>query len=210
VIVWDFPIRAIHWAIAGLFSFLWWSERAGDIAHHKLAGFALLGLIIFRIYWGIAGSETARFSNFIHGPRDMWRYLRGRTGTVIGHNPIGAVSVLVMLILLAGESTLGLLAIDEDGLESGPFAPMVGFDWAQVAARWHALLFDMLVAVILVHIGAILLYGVAGRNLLLPMITGRAEMPADASPPKSASWWSLLVGLILAVATFFALWRLDT
>ena len=210
VIVWDIPIRGFHWSVAGLFAYLWWSEEHGDFANHKLAGFALIGLIVFRIYWGIAGSETARFARFVRGPRQIWRYLRGRAGRTIGHNPLGAISVVAMLALLAAESTLGLFAIDEDGLESGPFAPAVGLDWAQAAARWHALLFDGLLIVISVHVGAVLLYWLGGKNLVLPMLTGRTEAPPELAAPALAPRWSLMLGLILGAAAGFALWRLDS
>jgi cytochrome b len=208
--VWDPPTRAVHWAFVLLVGFLWWSEKHDDIANHKRAGFALISLIVFRVYWGFAGSETARFANFVRGPREIWRYLRGRATAAIGHNPVGAISVVVMLALLASDSVVGLFAIDEDGLESGPFAPMVDLDWAQAAARWHALLFDLLIGVIGVHILAVTLYWLAGSNLVLPMITGRKPLAHGTTASRQAAWWSLPLGVALAGAAFFALWRLDT
>ena len=209
VVVWDLPIRLFHWALVGLLGFLWWSEEHDDIADHKLAGFALLGLIAFRVCWGIAGSETARFTRFVRGPRQIWRYLRGRAGQSIGHNPLGAISVIAMLGLLIGESALGLFAIDEDGLEAGPLAPMAGLDWAQAAARWHALLFDVLLVMLAVHVAAVFLYWIAGKNLVLPMITGRTAAPSGLARPTRAPWWMLFIGLAVGLGTFAVLWRLD-
>src|SRR5215472_18142384 len=132
--VWDLPTRVFHGAIVALLAFLWWTEKTEDIPDHKLAGFALIALIVFRIYWGVVGSETARFSNFVRGPRAVWRYMIGRAPQVLGHNPMGGLSVVLILFLLAAESLLGLFAVEEDGLESGPLAPLVGLDWAQLAA----------------------------------------------------------------------------
>lgn len=173
VTIWDVPTRIFHWALVVLIALLWWSGKSGEIALHKRVGFAVVGLIVFRAYWGFAGSSTARFSSFLRGPREIWRYIRGRAAPFLGHNPLGGISVVVMLSLVAIESGLGLFAVDEDGLESGPLAPMIDLDWSQFAARMHALVFDVLLAVIALHVVAVLAYWAGGNNLIGPMITGR-------------------------------------
>jgi cytochrome b len=207
--VWDAPTRTFHWALVVLIALLWWSEKSNDIAFHKLTGFAVVGLIVFRVYWGLAGSSTAKFSSFLYGPREIWRYLRGRAAPTLGHNPLGGISVVVMLSLVAVESVLGLFAIDEDGLESGPLAPMIGLDWAQVAAHWHALVFDALLVAIAAHVVAVFAYWAGGNDLVLPMITGRKRLLADVVAPAPAPFWSILVGVALAAAVSYGLWRLD-
>ena len=207
--VWDLPTRIFHGAIIGLIAYLWWTERTDDITNHKLAGFALIALVAFRIFWGIVGSQTARFSDFVKGPRAAWRYMTGRGSTSLGHNPIGGWSVVALLCLIAVECLLGLFAIDEDGLESGPLAPTIGLDWAQQAAHWHAMLFNVLLAVIGVHIGAVLVYSLFGKSLVLPMITGRRGTTKPSTLPTFAPWWLALCGVVLAAAAFYGLWRLD-
>jgi|SRR5579871_1895424 len=207
--VWDLPTRIFHLAIILLIAYLWWSEKNDDIADHKLAGFALTGLVVFRLYWGVFGSESARFSNFLRGPRAAWRYITRRAAPALGHSPLGGWSVAALLALIAIACVSGLFAIDEDGLEAGPFAPDIGLDWAQFAAHVHALVFDALLALIAVHVTAIIIYALAGKNLVLPMITGRVEEPEGAPPLRFASFWRFLIGIVLAAGTAYVLWRLD-
>ncbi len=207
--VWDVPTRVFHWSLALLIAYLWWTEENDEIAQHKLAGYAVIGLIVFRVYWGIFGSQTARFVEFVRGPGAIWRYLRGRAPTVLGHNPLGALSVIALLVLVAAEAVLGLFAIDEDGMEAGPFAPNVGFDWAQWAAHWHALLFDALLALVALHVLAIALYWMAGNNLLVPMFTGRKRL-STGTTARFAPWWSAIIGAVAAVLSAYALWRFDS
>ncbi len=207
--IWDAPTRIFHWSLAALIAYLWWTEEHDEIAQHKLAGYAVIGLIVFRLYWGFFGSQTARFADFVKGPRAIWRYLRGRAPAMLGHNPLGALSVLALLVLVAVEAVFGLFAIDEDGLEAGPLAPNVGLDWAQLAAHWHALLFDGLLVLVAVHVLAIALYWISGNNLLVPMITGRKQISTEAKA-RFAPWWSAMIGIGLAALSAFALWRLDS
>jgi cytochrome b len=207
--VWDVPTRIFHWSLALLIGYLWWTEEHDDIARHKLAGFAVIGLLVFRLFWGFFGSQTARFSDFVKGPGAIWSYLRGKADTKLGHNPLGALSVIALLLLVAIESVLGLFSIDEDGLESGPFAPSVGLDWAQWAAHWHALLFNALLVLIAVHAVAIAIYWLRGDNLLGPMLTGRKSMVTDTRL-RFAPFWLTLIGIALGGLSFYGLWRLDS
>src|SRR5690349_8625703 len=94
VVVWDWPTRIVHWSLAILIFSLWWTSGSDTIVLHKRLGFALLALVAFRLYWGFVGSETARFSDFVKGPRAVLRYLREGVATTLGHNPLGALSVI--------------------------------------------------------------------------------------------------------------------
>ena len=207
--VWDLPTRVVHWSLAALVLLLWWTSRNDDIALHKLLGFALLALLAFRLWWGFFGSETARFSDFLKGPRAIGAYLRTGTAATPGHNPLGALSVVVLLALLLTESGLGLFAIDEDGLEAGPLSPYVSFETAQLAAHYHALVFDILVGFIALHIIAVLVYLALGQNLIAAMIIGRKNVASPIAEPQRAPLWSLLIGLALASTLFVLLWCFD-
>jgi len=206
--VWDIPTRAFHWLLVALIAFLWWSGENHKLEWHKLAGFGVAALLVFRLFWGFFGAGTARFSHFLRGPRAIWRYLRGRLD-VIGHNPLGAWSVVALLSLTAIETYFGLFAIDEDGLESGPFAPMLSFDSARQSAHVHSLLFNWLLGLIGLHIAAIAFYTLSGTNLVGPMLTGRARVSDQAQEPHTGSIVALLIGLVLAGATFYLLWWYD-
>ena len=67
--VWDLPTRVTHWTFVVVFGVLWWTAETGRMEWHRWAGYTLLALLLFRVYWGFLGSSTARFSRFIRGPR---------------------------------------------------------------------------------------------------------------------------------------------
>ena len=95
--VWDLPVRLFHWLLAGADPFSWWSVNTITPTGTSGRACAILTLLIFRLLWGSFGSSTARFANFVRGPRGVRDYLRGTTGAAIGHTPLGALSVVAML-----------------------------------------------------------------------------------------------------------------
>lgn len=196
--IWDLPTRLFHWTLVGLIAFSWWSAEEHYDDWHIWSGLAVLTLLVFRILWGLVGSSTARFANFVRGPTAVSRYLRG-TWRGIGHNPIGALSVIALLGLLAVQVGLGLIASDEDGLMQGPLVQLVSFDTAEAAAELHEALFNVLLGLIGLHVAAILFYRLRGKNLLGPMITGRGEAEAGAEPMRPGKPWIAVGCLILAL-----------
>src|SRR5271167_4026225 len=119
-VVWDLPVRATHWLVAVLIPFSWWSATNDHLPWHRLSGYTILGLLVFRLLWGFCGSPTARFDQFLRGPRGVMAYVRGEAAPVVGHNPLGGWSVVAMLAVLAGQIGLGLFSVDEDSIEAGP------------------------------------------------------------------------------------------
>jgi cytochrome b len=207
--VWDRPVRIVHWLIVLHVPILWWTADNDLMEQHRAAGYAVLGLIVFRLVWGFIGSSTARFSNFVKGPRQVLAYLRGRAPDAIGHNPLGGWSVVAMLALLAAQVTLGLFAIDVDAMEAGPLSAYVSFDAARWAADLHADLFDLLLVLIGLHVAAILFYAaVRKRNLVGPMLSGRGPAAAGVEPMRAVPAWRFLfaaasgAGAALGVAYF--------
>ena len=209
ILVWDWPTRLVHWSLAVLVFFLWWTSGSETIVLHKRLGFALLALVVFRVYWGFAGSETARFSDFVKGPRAIARYLREGAASTLGHNPLGALSVVALMGLLLVESALGLFALEEDGLESGPFASYVSFENGQLAAHYHALVFNILLGFVALHILAVIVYLARGQNLIWAMIGGRKPVAANIEPPRLAGPLALGAGIVLSAALFGLLVYLD-
>jgi len=132
--VWDVPVRACHWLIVLFVAASWWTAETKRMDWHRYSGYVLLALATFRVYWGFFGSSTARFSQFVRGPRAVVSYLKGRWAVMPGHNPLGALSVLVLLGLLLSQIVLGLFAVDVDGIESGPLSTYVSFDTGRAAA----------------------------------------------------------------------------
>jgi len=200
VSVWDLPIRLVHWAIAALIPFSWWTAHHDHLPWHRLSGYVLLGLLAFRLIWGFAGSSTARFSRFLRGPVAIGAYLRGRLPAVVGHNPLGGWSVVAIFAALALQIGLGLFSIDEDGFEAGPLSKFISFDASRAVARIHHLTFYVLLALIAVHLAAVALYAVRGRNLTGPMITGRTRLAPGVPPPRMAGAWRILPAALAAAA----------
>ncbi len=209
--IWDLPTRLFHWLIVILFAFSWWTAENDQLDWHMLSGYAILGLILFRIYWGFVGSTTARFGTFLKGPKTFLIYAvtlfsgsgKGSVGhdPMRGHNPMGGWSVLVMLILLLTQTVLGLFAIDVDGVNSGPLDHYVSFEAGRQIAGLHALVFDLLLVLIGLHLAAILFYVVYRRdNLLGAMIGGRKRLVGDerATGLHFAPLWWALPGIIAA------------
>lgn len=203
--IWDWPIRLAHWALVVLIPFAWWTYKTDRMDWHKLAGYAVLAILAFRLFWGLFGSETARFAHFLRGPRAAWRYMTQGVHERAGHNPIGGWSIVLMLVVLIAQTGAGLFASDENGLESGPFADWVTLGQAALAQQIHGLLFDVLLAVIALHIAAIFFYLLRGRNLIGPMITGRARLPEGIAAPRQAGVFATFLGLAVFAAMFLAL-----
>jgi cytochrome b len=196
--VWDLPTRLFHWLLAGLIGFSWWSAEYHYLDWHIWSGCAILTLLIFRLLWGLVGSSTARFASFVRGPRAVREYLGGRW-TGIGHNPLGALSVLVLLAAVAIQVGLGLIAQDEDGIYTGPLYRLVSSDTSDLARELHEDWFNVILALIGLHVTAIVYYRWRGRKLTMPMITGRAELDPGLRPMRPGKWWVALICLGVAI-----------
>lgn len=204
--IWDWPTRLFHWALVILIAGLWWTAEEREMQLHRQLGQIMLGLLVFRIYWGFAGTRTAQFSHFIKWPGSVIAYLRGLLrpdyAPTNGHNPLGGLSVLAMLLVLIAQVTLGLFAVDVDGMESGPLSRHVDFDTGREAADLHETMFNVLLVLIGLHLAAIAFYHIAKRtNLIGPMITGSRRAPAGAVPEpiKAAPLWRVGLGIVIAV-----------
>lgn len=209
IAVWDWPIRLTHWGLVITMALSWWSAENGEMAVHSYSGFTLLGLLIFRVYWGFHGGSTALFRQFLHGPQSVLSYLRGSQPDAPslyqpGHTPLGGWSVMLLLLLLCSQVSTGLFAVDVDGLESGPLSRYISFDAARIAAQSHEILFNLLLAMVVIHIGAIVFYLLIRKtNLILPMLNGRKQIAASTAatvkPLQKAKPVTLLSGIVLAV-----------
>ena len=197
--VWDLPVRLVHWLLAALIGFSWWSAENHHSDWHIWSGFGILTLLLFRLLWGVFGSSTARFANFVRGPRALRDYLRGRW-TGIGHSPLGALSVVALLAALAVQVGLGLIAEDEDGLYTGPLYRLVSIDASDWARELHETWFNAILGLVILHIAAILYYRLRGRRLTKPMITGRAVLEPGTEPMKPGRWWVALICFAVAFA----------
>ena len=205
--IWDLPTRLFHWLLVPLLFGSWWSAENHLLEWHYRFGFAIVLLLVFRLVWGLIGSSTARFSSFVRGPSAIRAYLRGGTAKRVGHNPIGALSVLAMLALLVVHVGLGLVSTDEDGLDPAPLAHLVSYDVSEAAQDLHETSFNLLLVLIGLHVAAILFYALFRRqNLVGPMVSGRGEAPAGVEAMRPAPLWRLLLAVAAAFAVTGWIW----
>jgi cytochrome b len=196
--VWDLPVRLVHWLLAVLITFSWWSIENHHTDWHIWSGIMILTLLLFRLLWGLVGSSTARFGGFVRGPRQVARYLRGGWSGA-GHTPLGGLSVIALFLAVAIQVGLGLFNEDEDGDYAGPLARLVSTDTSDRVRGLHESWFYVLLGFIALHIAAILFYRfVRGRKLTMPMITGKAVLEPGAEPMRPGKWWVALVCLAIA------------
>jgi len=201
---WDLPTRVFKWSLAVsvvvAYAATWLPDPA--MTAHRLAGYFVLSLVLFRIVWGFIGSRTARFSSFLRGPRAVGRYLsgafRGEGLRFVGHNPAGGAMILTLLLLLALQSGTGLFASD-GVLASGPFADFLGDDASGLVTAAHRYGIYALIAAIAIHIAANVYYQTVKREpLISAMITGRK--PADVAYADAPAHGG--AGLLMALIVF--------
>ena len=204
---WDLPVRLFHWAVVLLIAFSWWSAEQRQLDWHRYSGYAVLALILFRVAWGFAGGATARFSSFVRGPSAVMRYVgqdmfsRARPA-VIGHNPIGGWSVLAMLMAMLAQTMLGMVAVDVDGIESGPLSGWVSFETGRLASKLHGVVFNILLGLVALHVAAILFYLLYKRaNLAGAMWFGRGR-GAPAALGRAAILLLICSGAVWALVTY--------
>jgi cytochrome b len=206
--LWDLPIRLFHWSLALLVLAAIVTGKIGGnaIVWHGRIGLLLLGLIVFRIVWGVIGSSHARFASFFPTPGTVRAYLQGRWHGV-GHNPLGAFSVLGLLALISFQVASGLLGNDDIAF-NGPLADLVSKALSDRLTGLHKLSVNLLIGLIALHLAAILYYvHIRKDNLLKPMFTGWKDVkPGQGEPAKSASGGgpvALLTALLIALAAIY-------
>jgi cytochrome b len=177
--LWDPVVRVLHWALAAAVATGWILGEFGPsiMTLHFWAGYAVLGLIALRLVWGVIGPRPARFATFLRGPGPVAAYARDvgerRPSYWRGHNPLGGWAVAALLIALAAQAGTGLFADADDYLNVGPLAGWIEPRARLTAAAWHALLSTIVLALVILHVAAIVFYAVWKReNLVRPMIDG--------------------------------------
>ena len=184
--VWDLPLRLFHWLLVLCIIGSIVSANLGGNAMqwHAYFGYSILTLLIFRIVWGFIGSTHARFNSFFPSPKSILNYLQGKAPRVLGHNPLGAMSVFALLLVLSIQVITGLFSDDEIAFQ-GPLAKYVSnstVSLLSVAHEWNHLL---IYALITIHVAAIIYYKkFKGEDLITPMISGDKEI----NPSEEASY----------------------
>jgi cytochrome b len=204
--VWDLSTRLFHWLTVALVLTAYVTARLNWMDFHVRAGTALLALLLFRVAWGLVGSDTARFARFVTSPRPAVQHLahlfRREPDSQIGHNPAGGWMVLLLLALLLSEVLTGIVT-NNDVADAGPLTDLMPAPVANAVTDLHTLLWDALLAAVALHVAAIAIYAAAkGHRLLRPMLTGRKQLQGRAAPPRIVS--SMLALAVLAASAVAA------
>ena len=210
--VWDLPTRFFHWVLAALVLFSFISGRTGGswLEWHMRSGYTILALLIFRLAWGLVGSDTARFSHFVRGPRAAIGYVRetwaARHPTIVGHNPLGGWMVVFMIAVLVVQASTGLFADDEIATQ-GPLTGKVSNAFVARMTAIHHYNQWVIAIVVALHVIAIALYWMRLRaNLVGPMISGWMALPAGVRPPEPVHRSAIGAAVLLALAAAFVYW----
>ena len=227
-LIWDLPTRIFHWSLALLVVFQFMTGWLGEewLALHALVGYTSLALILFRLLWGVFGGYWSRFSNFIPSPAQVMHYIKSsyksadpnrseplgqRDADYAGHNPLGALSVLVMLALLLAQIISGLMSNDEISFE-GPFAGKVSNATVEWMTHYHSEIgFYLIPLFVAIHILAVLYYKFKkDQDLISSMVHGFKQVEAHIRASSDTITNRFLALALLALSAFiiYAILRL--
>lgn len=193
ILVWDAPVRVFHWLMVLSFAGAYFtaeSERWRLV--HVSLGYTMGGLVAFRILWGLVGTRYAQFSSFVRGPAAVMRYLQslrsGQPEHSVGHNPAGAVAIVLLLLTSVAIVLTGWAIYNDMG--------------GQLLEELHEGAGNFMLAVVAVHIaGVVLASRMHNENLVRSMLTGRKEGAPNAGIHRA--WYGLAVLLLAAVLGFW-------
>jgi cytochrome b len=212
--IWDLPTRLFHVLLMLCVVGLVITGGNVDFAMvvHFYLGYAVLSLVLFRIIWGVFGGYWSRFATFFPSPSHLLSYLRGfnnpNTKPSVGHNPLGAISVFVFLLVLLLQGLSGLMSDDTISV-SGPWTALVSNAWVEFATRYHTGIgFPLILVLVGVHIAAVLYYlHVKKQNLIRPMIDGN-KLVSPATPASRDSLQTRLIAFVVVVSCVYVVYRL--
>jgi cytochrome b len=204
--VWDPLLRLFHWGLVSSIAIAWLTGEDGE-ALHEWAGYAALGLIAFRLVWGLVGPRYARFTQFICGPQKVITYtkdmLNKREKRYIGHNPLGAAMVVALLVTTAATGVTGWLMVEPERMAMLPEMPAFvtpafadadedeeheygeyGEDGEEAMEEIHEFFANLLLLLIFLHVAGVIYASRHHKeNLARAMVTGKkpAAGPDDIS-----------------------------
>jgi cytochrome b len=203
--LWDIPTRLFHWLIVACVPLSWWTAENENYDAHQWLGYTVIVLVVSRVAWGFCGSRHSRFADFMVGPGKMLAYLRGQGSGSAGHSPLGGWSVVALLLLLLLQSVSGLFNTD-DVLFSGPLYYSAATGFRDAMGELHDVAFNALLALVCLHILAVLYYQLRLKEKLLQaMLRGSAPGREGRFAPRP--WW--LAALIASALAMALWWGLD-
>lgn len=201
--IWDLPTRAFHILLALCVAGLIATGEMGAMQLHFLLGYAVLTLVLFRLVWGVVGGHWSRFVNFVPTPAKLRSHLaavrRQQAPHSVGHNPLGALSVLGMLFIVLLQVFSGFFSDDEIA-NTGPWTTLIPADWVELATKYHSEIGKViLISLIVLHVGTVLYYKrIKHDDLITPMITGDKVLQSEIQASRDTRTSRLFAFAILA------------
>ncbi len=217
ILVWDLPTRLFHWLLAAAFAAAWLTAESDTwLALHVFAGYLMLGLVAFRLLWGVIGSRYARFASFRFGPRAAMAYLQetlhGKAKRHIGHNPAGSWAIYGLLGLAVAAGLTGLLTLGGEE-NHGPFAGLLSYGLGHAFKELHEGLASAMLALVGLHLAGVAVESLLHKeNLAKAMVTGckDGETTQAAASPRRFSAMALLALVLAGGAWQFKGYALET
>lgn len=207
--IWDLPVRVFHWSLVILFIAAYVTNSLGPsyFNYHLWSGYAIIVLVVFRLIWGLVGTYHARFINFVRDPLSTAKYafsvFKKKDEHHLGHNPLGAVMVVILLIAILVQAVTGLFTNDEI-INLGPLYAYISDELSLELTSLHRTLFYWILGAIFLHIAAVLFHVWFKKdNIIKAMFTGNknTEGVVDVKPIKSSRiWLAILIVIVLALA----------
>ncbi len=208
ILIWDVPTRLFHWLLAISFAVAWLTSAKDQwLSVHTFFGYLMLGLIGFRLTWGVAGGHYARFTSFLYSPMTGLAYLRqilsGGGARYVGHNPAGSQAAYLLLALGLVVGVTGLFT--QGGEEQhGAVAGMVSFTLGRMFKEAHEITAILMLLMVFGHLAGVAIESwLHKENLPLSMVTGMKDAPEDAPASKP---YRLTGALMLVVVSAFGGW----
>jgi cytochrome b len=210
--VWDLPTRGFHVLLALCVAGLIVTGEIGLMQLHFWLGYAVLTLVFFRLVWGFVGGHWSRFVNFVPTPTKLFSYILAvraqQAPRSIGHNPLGALSVIGLLGVLLLQVFSGFLSDDEIA-NTGPWTAIAPTNWVEVATEYHSEVGKVILIVLIVlHVGTVLYYKrIKNDDLIIPMLTGDKVLTDEAQPSRDTRT-SRLFALAVLFGCAYVVYRL--
>ncbi len=212
--IWDLPTRLFHaLLVVSVIGLVVTGEVGGDAMKiHFWLGYTVLTLVFFRVAWGLVGGHWSRFSHFVPTPAKLYAYLQAlrtqQTTSPIGHNPLGALSVLAMLSLLMLQVFSGFMSDDEIS-NAGPWTALIPNNWVEWATTYHSDIGKAaLLLLIGLHVSTVLYYKhVKKEDLITPMLHGDKNVP-EGTPASRDSFTSRLFAAAVFLVCAYGVYRL--
>jgi cytochrome b len=177
--VWDISVRIFHWLLVSAFAVAYITEE-DFLDLHTWAGYLIMGLLAYRLVWGLIGPQYARFSDFVYAPGKVLQHLkdtlRFKAPRYLGHNPAGGAMIIALLLSLIFTTVTGVALLGADE-HAGPLAGLMAGsgEWVEDALEEvHEFFANFTLFLVFIHVGGVLWESfVHGENLPRSMFTGR-------------------------------------